>query len=109
MKIIQVNMPQGPLYRFFGKDDHADDFINGKIRLGWLKGYHAMEGDVREDATEGTSQHIYNDPGQLSIILDKTTGKKKGCIRKPGITNISSSSSNEFYTLCTSEVANEKI
>lgn len=107
MKISQVNMPQGPLYRFFRKDYHADDFINGKIRLGWLKGYHSM-GGIRRDTTESNEQHIYNDPEQLSIIFDKTTGKKKGCIRKPGITNISSSSVNEFYTLCTSEVADEK-
>jgi hypothetical protein len=108
MKINQANMPQGPLYHFFEKDDHANDFINGEIRLGWLKKYHPMEGDVREDSTESTSQHIYNDPEQLIIILDKTTRKKKGCIRKPGITNISSSSLNEFYILCTSEVADGK-
>ena len=107
MKISQ-DIPRGPLYRFFGKDAHAYDFINGTIRLGWLKKYHSMEGDIREDTTESTSQHIYKDPEQLSIILDKTTGKKKGCIRKPGITNISSSSLNEFYTLCTSEVSDEK-
>jgi hypothetical protein len=107
MKISQ-DIHKGPLYRFFRKDDHASDFINGTIRLGWLKKYNSMEGDVREDTTEGNSKHIYNDPEQLTIILDKTTGKKKGCIRKPGITNISSSSLNEFYTLCTSEVADEK-
>ncbi|MGR3317443.1 MAG: hypothetical protein ACUZ8O_03055 [Candidatus Anammoxibacter sp.] len=101
---IKGDIPNGPLYRFFSKNKYAIDFMNGQFRLGWLRGYHRMEGDAREDPTEGTAQYTVNDPNQLSIILNKTTGKEINRIRKPGITNVSSSSLNENYIFCASEV-----
>jgi hypothetical protein len=104
---ISKDIPNGPLYRFFSKDEHVNNFMNGNIRLGWLKKYHLMEDDIREDTTEANAQYSCNDPEQYAIMLDKCTGKKKAFISKPGAKNISLGSLNEFYILCTSEVTDE--
>ncbi len=104
---IKGTFPDGPLYRFFSKDEYALDFFNGCIRLGWLTKYSQMEGDVRGDTTEGTAEYTFNDPNQLSITIDRNTGKEINRTKKPGITNVSSSSINEFYILCASEVTDK--
>ena len=98
------NYPTPPLYRFFSSDQWADDFIGGQIRLGWLKKYLKLEGDIRQDTTEGTAQYPYNDPDQLTITIDRNTGKEISRIRGHGIAHISSSTLNQFYILCTSRL-----
>jgi len=54
------------LCRFFSKKAYADQFVDGNIRFGWQKKYAAMEGDIREDTTEGTASFLVdgNNPGE---------------------------------------------
>ncbi|MBN1292399.1 MAG: hypothetical protein JXB48_11215 [Candidatus Latescibacteria bacterium] len=100
---INDNYPTPPLYRFFKFDQYAEDFINGHIRLGWLKKYRDIE-DNRQDKTEGESKHTFDDPDQLTITIDQNTGKEISRKRGRGITEITSNTSNQFYILCTSEL-----
>ena len=95
------------LFRFFKERQHADEFIDGKIRIGKLSGYRYIE-DARQDESEGTSYFIWNKPAR-ECILDKTTGKIIGRGTSPtekiksDITLI-----NPLYLLCTSSASVEK-
>lgn len=104
---IEGAIPDGPLYRFFSKDKYATDFINGEIRVGWLGKYQQMEGDIREDPSEGRAEYTADVPNLLTITIDKKTNREVGRSINPGIMNISASHLNEFYILCSSRIAND--
>lgn len=57
---LSGEIPDVRLYRFFSVRNYAEQFANGKLRFGWQKKYASMEGDVREDTTEGTASFTVN-------------------------------------------------
>jgi len=63
---ISCEIPSVRLCRFFSKKSYAEQFVNGNIRFGWQKKYTAMEGDIREDTTEGTASFLVDgsNPGE---------------------------------------------
>lgn len=104
---IEGVIPDGPLYRFFPKDKYATDFINGEIRIGWLGKYLQMEGDIREDSSEGRAEYTADVPDLRTITIDTKTNREVGRSIKPGTMNISAFNLNEFYILCSSRIAND--
>jgi len=53
---VEVNVYPLCLYRAFGKEGHAKEFVElGRFRLGSLKGYRETEKKCIQDATEGFS------------------------------------------------------
>lgn len=82
---IQEPIPSGLFIRCFSKDEHAESFFNGNLRAGWLNKYKNMEGDVRDDTSEGESRFTHDVHG-----IECTT---------------SGSSLNLYYIICISEVS----
>jgi len=80
------DIPSARLYRFFSLRDYAEQFASGNFRFGWQKKYSSMEGNIREDMTEGTASFTVN-------------GNAPGEIFESG-----SFGSWECYILCTSQV-----
>jgi len=83
---LSGEIPQIHLFRFFSVRDYADQFVHGNLRFGWQKKYASMEGDIREDTTEGTASFTVN-------------GNSPGEVIESG-----SISGWESYILCASEV-----
>ena len=83
---IKGPIPDGPLYRFFSKEEYTSAFIEGEIRFGWLGKYSQMEGDIREDLSDGRAEYEVDVHNQLTLSIDRTTGKEIGKTIKPGTT-----------------------
>jgi hypothetical protein len=87
--LCMINAVPSMLQRVFQNEDHARQFIAGKIRFGLLQRYRKMEG-CRQDETEGKAAIRWNLEAE-----------------NPDLHNVSYSGSslNPYYVLCTSHPA----
>jgi hypothetical protein len=69
----------GILLRFFSEEEHARQFVAGKVRFGILEYYRGIE-DKRRDANEGRSSVYY---------------------KAPHLVHATCTSLNRYYILCT--------
>lgn len=62
------------LYRFFSKEQHTDDFVNGRIRLSTLNACRTLENINGRDENEGSyslgiyGAHIHNKNPEIDVL-----------------------------------------
>jgi hypothetical protein len=97
------------LFRFFKERDHAQEFVDGRIRIGLMSVYRNIE-DARRDELEGTSSLLLDKPA-TEYIIDNRTGEYLG--ERTSSTEKhqwSGEFTSPLYLLCTSSGrANKKI
>jgi hypothetical protein len=100
------------LYRFFEKEDYAQQFINGKIRIGNIEYYKIIEDknrkNARRDEEEGKLSYFIDKPAVFHLI-DSQTLKTETRISLTEKKRRHSSVGNPLYLLCTHSIrANKK-
>jgi hypothetical protein len=89
------------LYRAFSEREHAEAFLQGRVRLGLLSFYKRIEDEKRQDDREGESSLLIPDQ-VLTLEIEPAT---KACVRKymrPGYIHRSDEWLNPIYVLCCS-------
>jgi len=95
------------LFRFFSQREHAEEFIDGRIRIGLMSVYRNIE-DARRDESEGEVSFLLDFPA-AEYIMDNQTGEYLGeRISTTFNKKIVGSLYNPLYLLCTSSVLAKK-
>lgn len=96
------------LLRFFEKQEHAEQFVSGNIRIGEISWYKCIE-DARRDPLEGIASFTW-DINAPELIIDSKTGKIIGS-RLSAVEKIKCDLiiSYPLYLLCTTSVRVNKV
>lgn len=88
------------LLRFFAREEHALQFISGKIRCGLLTYYRNIEG-TRQDAKEGQTSFYWSRKAS-QFQIDNQTGRLLGPTESTQNIRYRGSSLNSYYIVSTS-------
>ena len=89
------------LFRYFKEKHQADEFVSGRIRVGRLSVYKAIE-DVRKDELEGTSTFTWDRSAPEYLIDNKTRNIVGAGTSSTAKIKFFSETINPVYLLCTS-------
>ena len=89
------------LFRYFKERQHADEFVSGRIRVGRLSVYKAID-DVRKDELEGTSTFTWDRFASEYIIDNKTRNIVGARTSSTAKIKVNGETINPVYLICTS-------
>ncbi|MBI3043440.1 MAG: hypothetical protein HYY78_11535 [Betaproteobacteria bacterium] len=93
------------LYRCFSERSHADEFLSGRIRFGYLQHYRTNYEGARRDVDEGSGRiREWREDRKAAVI----TGSAREMVDSPGEVTVDSECGNPVFICCLTAPPDDK-